>query len=193
MFRLWRPSFTEDLTTIPSAFLDQLRLQLSRMVDARFGGVSSPTYPIDIKGKGLSVNPLYARNISGIITRRGTARFPLRIERITITVADVSARASGTLSDIIVADAAGQTANRTLTVDVTPSNSEGEIIFITVEPSVAFSTRVDSLGGGANPLMLFGAGAFPGTDPEWCALWFDPLRTGSNPDGEWALLAHGAT
>lgn len=192
MFDLWRPAFTRNQKKIPSLFLEQLRLQLSRMMDMHFGGVYDPESTLKIFGKGIAINPLLTSTINGIITRRGSARFPNRIERLTITTGNVTARSSGVLSDLIIVDATGSTADRELTVDVTAASEEGELVYISVDPAATFDTRIKTTGV-AGSLFVFGSGLYIGDDPEWCALWFDPLRTGTNPDGEWALLAHGAT
>ena len=192
MFELWRLPFTRTMSVVPSAFLERVRAHLARMVDMNRGGVVEPASAINILGAGMSVNPLLTSQVDGIITRRGSARFPMRVESLAPTTANVTAR-NASPTDIAIVDATGQTAVRSVIVNVTANTEEGEIFIISATPDATFDTLIDSSGGGSNPLFSFGAGTYTNTDPEWVALWFDPQRNGTNANGEWAVLAHGAT
>lgn len=189
MFELWRPTFTDEHRVVPSAFMERCRVYLARMMDGRFGGTYSPSAPITIHGEGLHVNPLKQSTIEGVMRSRGTARFPTRHGSYAPVGANIDIR-DGTLFDTIAIDATGQTNDRVCTLDVQAASKTGETCFIYVEPHATYDTKIRTLSV-ATPLITFGSGAHAGYDPEWCAVWFDETRTGTNADGEWALLAHG--
>jgi len=188
MFELWRAVFTRDQRVIPSRFLEKLRSEMARALDGRLGGVYKPLALIKLLGAGLSINPLVSAVVTGLWTRRGTARYPMRVERTAPTTGDETVRGAA-LSDIIEIDGSGQTGARDVIVTVTSSGLLGEVVMLVLDPPHGSHPLDIITQGVVAPLITLGGGV--GADPEWVALWFDPTRTGTNADGEWAVLARG--
>jgi len=191
-FPLWPDRFRHNSGTVVAAFLNKINREIEDAIDAAGGGAYSPANVLHILGAGLTA---YLNNITltGVLSWGTQARDQQRIKRVTVTTGDVTVRDVSTdLFDHLIVDGSGQDAPHAVVVDVDNAIT-GEILFITLDPPHASNALdINSEGKSANPLITLNTSG--GFDPEWVALWFDGTRTtGGNADGEWAVLAHGAT
>ena len=113
-FTLYLPPFTDDVSLVPAAFLEQMRVDINRAVDGNAGG----TYAAPIVWSGLQTHTgriLFSGSDAGIRNRVGA-----------IANADATRDVS---SDIYIASA-GITANRTITLrhSTAPVPALGQVI-----------------------------------------------------------------
>lgn len=55
-FTTYTPAFSDDITTIPAAFLNQIRVDMGRAVDGTNGGTYTPAAALIIGGSGLQMS-----------------------------------------------------------------------------------------------------------------------------------------
>lgn len=188
-FPLWPSPFRGNETRLRAEFLSLIKAVLPRSLDGAKGGDIAPSSPLEFAGAGLWAY-LWDLTLSALWTLGGDAQDLWRVKRQALTTGNVTLRTSDlSLFDVLLLDATGETAIREATLGVTAETMMGEIVWVVLDPSGTFTTRLNSQGGGGNPFLTFGNG--PGVNPEWALCMFDDTITGTNPEGEWVLIAHG--
>ena len=88
MFSLWPTTFVAQFTAVTAAFLNKVRVDLSRAIDGTAGGLYTPSPAVEIGGDGLEVSgPAVLSGASTIsladVTLSGTNKLKLASRSIT--------------------------------------------------------------------------------------------------------------
>lgn len=186
-FSIWTKYFHNNAVRIPAAFLNKVRHELARAIDAGEGGHYSPIIALVVTGAGMKLGNILDGWFAGIFTRSSTFRRALRVERHAPTSDDIQALATN-IVDIVSIDGSGIAAPRIVELQVTEAMRTGLVVRVVMGPvSPTHVLDITSAGSNLNPIFTLAAG---GTAP-WCMLWFDQSLVDGNALGTWRPFAHG--
>lgn len=181
--------WTDDNTTITATEINTIDTNMANAVDKTGDTVTGALALNNLTSTGLGDTTSV-----GKFTLDSTARLILGLIDVNagsnVTIRDIDAASCGVLYRV---DNPGSTGTTTVTVKAatTANVAHGEaiIIFMKNPASVSQFVAIASEGGASNPLYTLDH--TPSVDSDWVMLAFDTTLTGSNPDGEWIVVAHG--
>lgn len=172
MFPTYTPAFTNDVSLIPAAYLNQIRIDVGRAIDGAGGGSYAPSAAIDVQGSGfgtIDVATMLEILLGGQI-----------IHPVGAQIADVNNQTFA-LSGGLLREFATPTAARTHDLSVTGATAGSWIHFM--RPAAgAFNIDINRSGFGAWPAN--GIVRLPAATWSAGTVYYD----GAN----WRLLTHAA-